>query len=150
MKDQGNCGSCVAFATVGAIEATLIKVGADPDSLNLSEQWLLDCSPYGGGCAGSGDNAYSKWIPTRGVLMHEDDYPYTATADKDICAFSASRPDLQYWSPGYKIDNSIWKWKCTDEEIMMQMMQYGSVMMTVMVENGFGNYKSGVFDGCTR
>ena len=43
-----NCGSCVAFATMGALEATLIKAGADPDSVDLSEQWLLDCSPRGG------------------------------------------------------------------------------------------------------
>ena len=44
MKKQ-LCGSCVAYATMGALEAALIKAGADPDSVDLSEQWVMDCSP---------------------------------------------------------------------------------------------------------
>ena len=144
VKDQGNCGSCVAFATVGAIEATLIKVGADPDSLNLSEQWLLDCSPYGKGCKGAQPEDYAKWLPTRGVLMNEKDYLYTNSANKDDCK------DGPYWNPGYKIDNFIRGHDCTDKAIMMQIKEYGSVVMVVNVEGGFKAYKSGVFDGCFR
>ena len=128
----------------------MIKAGADLDSTDLSEQWLLNCSPYGDGnygCDGAVPKSYAKWLPTPGVLMHEDDYPYTSgtsgSENKDDCK------DGPYWNPGYKIDNFIQGHDCTDKEIMMQIKEYGSVVMTLRVEGGFNNYKSGVF-GCFR
>ena len=143
MKSQQSCGSCTAFATSAAAEAALIKAGADLNSMDLSEQWLLNCSPYGGGCNGAMPWAYFKWLPTQGVLMHEKDYLYTNSANKDDCQ------DGPYWTPGYKVDNYVHGYDCSDEEIMMQIKEYGSVVMTLRVEGGFENYKSGVF-GCFR
>ena len=146
-KNQHYCGSCTAFAISAAAEAALIKAGADLDSTDLSEQWLLNCSPYGDGnygCDGAWPDAYGKWLPTRGVLMHEDDYLYTISANKDDCK------DGPYWNPGYKIDNFLHANDCTDKEIMMQIKEYGSVVMTLLVEGGFKNYNSGVFNGCFR
>jgi len=143
VKNQAGCGSCTAFATAAAAEAALIKAGSDQASTDLSEQWFLNCSPYGGGCNGAWPDAYSKWLPKQGVLMHENDYPYTQppVANKDDCK------DGPYWTPGYKVDNYVHGYDCSDDEIMMQIMEYGSVVMTLRVEGGFGNYKSGVF-GC--
>ena len=76
--------------------------------------------------------------------MHEKDYLYTNSANKDDCQ------DGPYWNPGYKIDNFIQGNHCTDKEIMMQIKEYGSVVMVVNAEGGFMNYKSGIFDGCFR
>ena len=145
VKNQAGCGSCAAFAAAAMAEAALIKAGADQLSTDLSEQWLLNCSPYGSGCNGASPVDYSAWIPTRGVLMHEMDYPYTKPpiANKDDCQ------DGPYWNPGYKIDNLVGGFDWTDKEIMMQIKEYGSVGMAVTVEDGFDNYKSGVFN-CFR
>ena len=144
MKSQQSCGSCTAFATSAAAEAALIKAGADWGSMDLSEQWLLNCSPYGSGCKGAWPEAYAKWLPTRGVLMQEKDYMYTSSSNKDDCK------DGPYWNPGYKIDNFIQGSDCTDKEIMMQIKEYGSSIMTLRVEGGFMDYSSGIFDGCFR
>jgi C1A family cysteine protease len=42
IRDQARCGSCWAFATVGALECNIkIKDGVEVD---LSEQWLVSCN----------------------------------------------------------------------------------------------------------
>jgi C1A family cysteine protease len=146
VKHQQGCGSCTAFATNAAAEAALIKAGADFDSMDISEQWLLNCSPYGSGCCGAWPKAYAQWVSTRGVLMMEGDYPYTQSSNKKNCQ------DGPYLNPGYKIDNYIHKNGCTDKEIMMQIKEHGSAVMTIQAsEGGFMNDNGqGVFDGCKR
>ena len=146
VKHQHSCGSCTAFATNAAAEAALIKAGADPGSMDISEQWLLNCSPYGSGCCGAWPKAYAQWVSTRGVLMMEGDYPYTQSSNKKDCQ------DGPYLYPGYKIDNFIHKNGCTDKEIMMQIKEHGSSVMTIQAsEGGFMNDNGqGVFAGCKR
>lgn len=76
VKDQGNCGSCWAFATLGSYEAMIryqfnefIDNEIHPD---FSEQWLIDCSPYD--CYG-GFEAYNMIIDNDGAIT-ELCYPY--------------------------------------------------------------------------
>ena len=147
-KDQLVCGSCVAFAINAAAEAAMIKAGAAFDSMDLSEQWLLDCSPDGLDCDGAFPKTYPMWLPTPGVLMHEDDYPYTSGTSDDVNKDDCK--DGPYWNPGYKIDNFLYQVKCTDKEIMIRIKEYGSAMISVRVEGGFQHYNSGVFSGCFR
>ena len=42
-KNQGNCGSCAAFAATGLHETCMAKAGAPVQGLDLSEQYLVDC-----------------------------------------------------------------------------------------------------------
>jgi len=72
-KDQGSCGSCWAFAATGEMEAKiLIEYGV---TLNLSEQQIVSCNPYGAGCDGGwAGAAYYVFMHHGGVL--ENCMPY--------------------------------------------------------------------------
>jgi len=84
VKNQGRCGSCWAFATVGTIESAFVIAGNELTT--LSEQDLVSCSRPNGCDGGTAGSAY-KWIqihnrgpgasPGRGIPTAQT-YPYTS------------------------------------------------------------------------
>jgi len=87
IKNQGQCGSCWAFSTIGVIESKWAIKGNKLTS--FSEQEIVDCSvgcseepPYGKvcnqGCNGGWQwNAFYDIVGWKGVEL-ETAYPYTA------------------------------------------------------------------------
>jgi len=104
-KNQGSCGSCWAFASVGAFESHLLKkYGAGP--YDLSEQQLLDCNPYGYSCSGGSSNAPRYWESTGSVT--ETCYPYTAI--KGSCSYSCT--EMVYRVTGWHtVAQTTWNFK---------------------------------------
>lgn len=83
VKDQGQCGSCWAFSTVGALEgANAINTG---NLVAYSEQELVSCAgSYGNhGCNGGLMQRAFSYVMDKGMTL-EQDYPYTSgTTTKD-------------------------------------------------------------------
>ena len=96
VKDQGQCGSCWAFSTTGALEGAHFV--ASGKLVSLSEQQLVDCSKTNGGCNG-GDMYAAMVYAKSNAVETESDYPYTGrdgtckynSAKGVVKAISASR-----------------------------------------------------------
>jgi len=76
IKNQGQCGSCWAFSTVGTLESAYeIATGK---LYSLAEQQLVDCDRSDDGCSGGWPHsAYDNYYTSAGVCS-EDSYQYTA------------------------------------------------------------------------
>lgn len=76
IKNQGQCGSCWAFSTVGTLESAYkISTGK---LYSLAEQQLVDCDTSDDGCSGGWPHtAYDRYYSNVGVCS-ESSYQYTA------------------------------------------------------------------------
>lgn len=102
-RAQGNCGSCWAFATVGAVEYQALVY--DRREVDLSERWLIDCVGGGNGCNG-GFQMYNYFVPNL-VIPATDIYGHNgAVLESDLryiggngtCAGPYSH---HYWLKGW-------------------------------------------------
>ncbi len=144
VRDQGSCGACWAFATVGAMETNMaIKTGSSAD---LSEQYLVSCNRDGWGCGG-GWWAHDYHVSESGQHSNppgavlESDLPYIA-ADT-TCSATYSHPyQLNSW---HYVGNSYSIPSVT--AIKQAIYSYGPVAAAVCAGPGFQGYRGGVFTG---
>jgi len=89
VKNQGQCGSCWAFSTVGGLEgAWQIASG---NLVSLSEQQFVDCDKADSGCNGGlMDHGFNFAKGT--AIATEDSYPYTATGGSCQSSFTTGIP----------------------------------------------------------
>jgi C1A family cysteine protease len=141
IRNQGNCGSCWAFATVGPLECN-IKI-KDDVTVNLSEQWLVSCNRDGWGCNGGFmAHMYHEWktdpCGDTGAVL-EADFPYVASDVPCNCPYPHE----------YLIDG--WAYIGGGVNAMKQaIIDYGPISVGVYANSAFQGYNGGVFNGCAN
>ena len=79
VRDQGQCGSCWAFATTANSESVWAIYSGE--LLDLSEQYLVDCATgigyFNMGCNGGQPDSALKYMINNGQC-YESSYPYTS------------------------------------------------------------------------
>jgi len=136
VKNQGQCGSCWAFSTTGAVEgAWEIKNG---NLVSLSEQELMDCSKAEGNESCEGglmDDAFEFIIKNKGICS-ETDYPYkmrdeTSCKTCSVVAHISSFQDVQQ----------------SEDELMKAVTQQPVAVAIEADQEAFQFYSSGVMTG---
>jgi len=142
IKNQGACGSCWAFGTVGPLEANIkIKDGIEE---NLAEQYLFSCNTDGWDCDGgwwAHDYHWWKKPPSESEAgaVYEAGFPYVAWDAP--CSGPYSHP--------YRIDS--WTFVGSEygvpstEAIKQAIYDHGPVAAAICVGSAFQGYGGGVF-----
>lgn len=133
VRDQGACGSCWAFAALGAMEGALL-INND-ETTDLSEQELVDCAggDYGNsGCNGGWMGNAFAYIIDNGIST-EDEYPYKA--EDQSC---------EVQSGSYRITDYKEGEDCAG---LAAAIALGPVTVAVDASE-WGGYQSGVFSEC--
>lgn len=139
VKNQGGCGSCVAFATVAAVETTHQRAMRDPDSgINLSEAHLFYChaAEEGRNCDNGWwpDNAFKK-IAAKGVAT-DDKYPYTGA--QQACQVQSGWKNSRATVTGHTKTS-------TRAAMKKWISERGSLTGCFIVYQDFFAYRSGVY-----
>ena len=149
MKDQGTCGSSVAFATVAIVESCYKRTTKVLTS--LSEQQLLDCAysfQGASGCEPTPLFSYLEWMATVGrtKLVSASDYPYQGEGPFPC---EKNKPVVN----ARALIKDVWFTNTGDENQLRKLVNQNSDAITALcftpsTMDAFRNYTGGIFTGC--
>jgi len=159
VKNQGGCGSCWAFSTVGVVEGAYNVQKGDPNlDLDLSEEYLVsDCytmGPYGNCCGGSYEDAL-QFVRDSGI-PDEACMPYV---DHSSCSCGSSCDSNCTYRTGDACSDATCSDRCSDWQSrsvtinavapvpLGQIKQYLVNKGPISVAMGIGSEYGGGFDG---
>jgi C1A family cysteine protease len=127
VRNQGNCGSCYAFAAVAQME-TAWAVQGHHDLVELSPQQIVSCSyNYDNkGCVGGWPYKSFRYMMSVGGIQTEDTYPYTATSN-GTCSFDDSQIRARF-SGWHRVTR---RYPTADDEYDMMVYLYRRGPITV-------------------
>ncbi|CDW75080.1 cysteine proteinase [Stylonychia lemnae] len=134
VKDQGDCGSCYAFAALSTLESALLIQNEDQyKGIDLSEQQIIDCSFRNGGCNGGHETIVFQYLMTQDITR-EIDYPYIqrrSQCKQNLNDFVRVRGFYN----SKEVDASVLKYVIQNQPVSIGVSGYSDV---------FRMYKSGI------
>jgi hypothetical protein len=168
IQNQGQCGSCWAFATVAAIESGQCISGGQTSLTKYSEQQLVGCDSQNWGCNGGAPEYAYEYVQSNGLCL-EDDYPYTSSdgysgscsssgceaKDTGLSGYSYLRGEDELLSAlnerpvvvAVSSGNSVWKQytggvvsSCDSWQLDHAVVAVGYDASTIKIRNSWGTY----------
>lgn len=153
VKDQGNCGSCTAFASMAAIEVCFKK--NTRRTFDLSEQQLLDCA-YGqfscDGCEGNPIEGFFRWATTNNTgpgLVNTTHYPYQPDTTGESCK-STRLPDNKFVREA-QVNATWYTYNGTEDLLKTLVYTHGAAVVSLHAGGTLDKVRAGgqIFAGCT-
>jgi C1A family cysteine protease len=134
VKDQQNCGSCWAFATVASFETSyFLKTG---NMVSFSDQQVTDCDTLNGGCRGGGIPNSLKYVVGAGLTAQEN-YPYVAR--DQVCKTENIKDPAE--ATDYYFESPV------TESSLESIVTTAPPYVSMQVVSSFFAYNGGVYSG---
>jgi cathepsin F len=161
VKNQGQCGSCWAFSSIGAIE-TAWSLKYNKPVVSMSEQSVVDCShgcskdpmdpntpDCNSGCAGGWQwTAYndiaSPTAPVWSGVPTEQNYPYTGTTD--MCDSHKIKPGFGAQVTNYTCLTTYGSKTGADEDVMKAYLHEHGPLSFAMNATPLMSYNGGILN----
>ena len=146
VKDQGRCGSCWTFSSIGSVESlNLINNSATNATSNFSEQTLVDCDTYDGGCNSGNPGSAFDWLELNGIAT-EASYPYysgtnNGTSNGTGKCSSISKGNFRIYGAATLYPFDI---------VALQNAVAMQPIVVLINANGWSGYKAGVINVCAN
>lgn len=137
VKNQGNCGSCVAFGSTAVFES-MIAIENQSNLYDLSEADSFFCSSHGTTCNGWWPSSFYNANMNRGIIPETLFTYQQAFGDGPICLILPNR--LSYTFTYAKTSNVF-----SIEATKQYLVNFGPITGCFDVYEDFYAYKSGIY-----
>jgi len=139
VRDQGHCGACFVFGSLGAVESQYKYLVQDPLlDIDLSEQDVVSCIATGSCSNGGMPDVVGMHLKSDGV-PDEACYPYTAT-DGDCNARCADWQQRASRVTEWHMSTIPW-----NETDLKNQLVYAPIVSDFQVYSDFYGYANGVY-----
>ncbi|XP_006013218.1 dipeptidyl peptidase 1 [Latimeria chalumnae] len=140
VRNQGHCGSCYSFATMGMLEARIRILTNNTQTPIFSPQQVVSCSQYSQGCEGGFPYLIAgKYIQDFGVV-EENCLPYVAKDSpcviKDGC--------YRYYASDYHYVGGFYG-ACNEGLLKLELVENGPIAIAFEVYADFLQYSGGIY-----
>ncbi|XP_045587677.2 dipeptidyl peptidase 1 [Procambarus clarkii] len=140
VRDQGNCGSCYTFGSMGQLESRVRLATNNQRQDIFSTQDAVSCTVLDQGCDGGFNYLIAgRYAQDQGVVADTCN-PYTAKDDPCVTDASCSRTYVSWYEylGGYY-------GACNEELMLVALVENGPLSVSYMVFDDFSSYSGGIY-----
>ncbi|XP_057296044.1 dipeptidyl peptidase 1-like [Hydractinia symbiolongicarpus] len=140
VRNQGQCGSCYAFASMAVLEAS-VRIGTNNAKQPVfSPQNIVACSNYSQGCSGGFAYLVAGMYAQNFGVVSEESYPYVGNDTK--C--DGSKGGARTYVSDYGYVGGFYGG--TNEALMrVALLKYGPLAVGIYTYPDFFQYKGGIY-----
>ena len=140
VRNQAQCGSCYAFASMAMMEARLRIITNNTLQVVLSPQDVVGCSEYSQGCEGGFPYLIAGKYAQDFGAVEESCFPYLGVDS----ACNETKGCLRYYGTDYYYIGGYYG-ACNEPQMRLELVNNGPIAVSFEVLNDFMHYKGGIY-----